>query len=73
MVLFPDLRYFFSGSGVMPSEEGFMEACDCDSTCMASLCSCQDDSEIQDDDGTSKTFAYDVNVEAYFIGSICPD
>ncbi|KAF8463383.1 hypothetical protein JB92DRAFT_3066687 [Gautieria morchelliformis] len=30
--------------------------------CTALLCSCQDDSEILEDDGISKTFAYDDNI-----------
>ena len=65
MFLLTDLRYFLSGSGVTRSEEGFMEACDCSSRCTASLCSCQDDSEIQDDDGTSRAFAYDAKVNIF--------
>jgi hypothetical protein len=60
-----------SGSGVARSEDGFMEACECNSGCTAAFCSCQDDSEILEDDGTSKAFAYDANVGVALRCLIC--
>ncbi|KAF8525128.1 SET domain-containing protein, partial [Hysterangium stoloniferum] len=39
-----------------PPDDGFMQSCEC-RTCNASLCSCQDDSEILDEEET-RTFAY---------------
>lgn len=50
------------------SADEFMGSCDCDGRCTATLCSCQDDAEIQDDDEISKSFAYDANVHRDFRG-----
>ncbi|KAF8585563.1 SET domain-containing protein [Ramaria rubella] len=49
---------YIYGPSVTRSQDEFMESCDCSSICTAALCSCQDDSEIQDDGSDAKEFAY---------------
>src|SRR5882724_13586691 len=57
------------GSGHSMPAPSFMEACDFNGACMASWCTCQDDSESLDEDSL-KTFVYDANVE-YFVIESC--